>query len=191
MAVEIGDISLQSIHKVSTLESAGFINQPIAGFDGGIKQDYGRPAVRLQIEGIFYGKEAQNKLEELRKLYLKKEPAVFVADIIGQTYASKVLIEELEAVQSASYQEQFSFCIVISEYNEPPSKTSAINSVEDLTALDAAAMGDFMDSLEALSIGNLPELSNPVEPLEGSLNTVKDGVDEFMTSMNDIKSILI
>ena len=61
MPIEIGDITLSRIHKMTTIEQANFASHRIPGLDGNVVQNMGRDSVRLQIEGIYFGDVAPRK----------------------------------------------------------------------------------------------------------------------------------
>ena len=42
---------------------------------------------------------------------------------------------------------------------------------------------------DALSLGSLPELTNPFEPLKGALEPTKQATDGLMTSVGGLKSL--
>src|SRR5215471_3395507 len=120
MPVEVGGIKLYRVHKIVTLEQGAFVYHRIPGLEGNVVQALGRDSVRLQIEGIFYGPEAQDGLEGLREVYKAREPVDFLAEVIGQAYFGQVILERFEVSQLAGEPDQFSYRLVVTEYVKPP-----------------------------------------------------------------------
>ncbi len=119
MAITIGGLTLEDIHKVETAENARFIFHPIPGMNGSVSQNLGRTTVKLLIEGIFYGPQRQQNLNMLRYHYLNRQPLDFITDVVAQAYVGKVIIEFLDVSETAEYPFQFTYCIIISEYVRP------------------------------------------------------------------------
>jgi hypothetical protein len=145
----------------------------VPGLEGSITQILGRDLVRLEIEGIFYGPNASNNLEILRNAYKKREPVDFLADIVGQAYFSQVLLERFEVVQSAEIPEQFSYRLTIAESvsaaRSPATSKTLVNQAVKQQAQNLMQVAALTD---ALNVGLIPELSNPVEPLTGAVQRV-------------------
>ena len=188
MPVEIGGIILNRIHKISTLENADFASHRLPGLDGDIVQNMGRHSVRLCIEGIYYGDEAQDNLETLRDLYKAREPVDFLAEIIGQAYFSQVVLERFEVRQAAQEPNQFSYLLDIKEYVPPPEPESGLDlpGLDDAIGLDAL---DFMGALELPDLLSLPELTNPTEPLGTVLDGVGSTLDSLMGPATDLNGL--
>src|SRR3712207_125241 len=129
MPIQLADLTLRRIHRVATLEEAAFVHHCVPGAEGNVLQNLGRRSVRLQIEGIFYGPEAREDLDGLRALYTAREPVDFIADIVGQTYVSKVALDRLEVVESTVEPDQFSYALTVAEYLEPPAQGNALEAV--------------------------------------------------------------
>lgn len=77
MPIEIAGITLNRIHRITTVEQAGFVRHQVPGLEGNLVQDLGRNSVHLQVEGICYGEEAQDQLEEIRTLYKNAKLWIF------------------------------------------------------------------------------------------------------------------
>ena len=171
MAIELAGITLNRIHKLATLESAGFAGHRIPGLAGTVFQDTGRHSARLLVEGIYYGEKAGEDLEKLRDVYKKREEADFLAEIVGQAYFSQVVIDRLEVFQRAGEPEQFSFRMVLAEYVPPPEPEAGLDfpGVDDLLSLDAL---DFMDMLSLPDLLSVPDFGDPTPPLQGALDSL-------------------
>jgi hypothetical protein len=181
MPIELAGIQLNRIHKIQTLEQGKLVYHQIPGMQGNMVQNLGRESVRLQVRGIFYGANAKKDLEALRKIYKQREPVDFLADVVGQAYFSQVILERFEVVQSAQEPDQFSYILVIAEYI-PPSETKTISGA---SRVDAAIQSDAANFItvatlpDALQIGALPEITNPIEPLKGAINPLKEATNNF------------
>lgn len=174
MPIEIAGIKLNRVHRVVTLEQAALVYHYIPGLEGNVAQDLGRDSVRLQIEGIFYGPKAKEELGKLRDVYKKRQPVDILAEIIGQAYFGQVTLERFEVFQLAAEPDQFSYMLIVAEYVKPPkpATTAGPSSVDQAIAQQAL---DFMDMAalpDALTLGQIPELTNPAEPLSQALGEV-------------------
>jgi uncharacterized protein (DUF2345 family) len=174
MPIEIAGIKLNRVHRVVTLEQAALVYHYIPGLEGNVAQDLGRDSVRLQIEGIFYGPKAKEELEKLRDVYKKRQPVDILAEIIGQAYFGQVTLERFEVFQLAAEPDQFSYMLVVAEYVKPPkpATTAGPSSVDQAIAQQAL---DFMEMAalpDALTLGQIPELTNPAEPLSQALGEI-------------------
>ncbi len=172
MAIELGGIKLRKISRINSLEQAGFVRYRIPGLEGELAQNLGRPAVRLEIEGIFYGQQAQEGLDGLRKMHLDKEPVEFLADIIGKAYFALVVLDRLEVEQDAQAPEQYSYRLEIVEFVKPPEPV-LLNIPEVDTGILQDATG-FMDLVQLPDQMNLPEINDPTVPMQNMLTGVKD-----------------
>jgi hypothetical protein len=189
MTIEIGDIKLNRVHRIVTLETADLISHSIPGKAGNMIQDLGRDSVRLQIHGIFYGAaNASKDLEALRKIYKQREPVDFIAEIVGQAYFSKVIIEQLEVFQLAGEPEQFSYKLAIAE---SPIKTTvtATNNLDAGIQIEASNLINVATIPDALALGYLPEITNPIEPLKGALEPVKAATENLSAATEGLKAI--
>lgn len=182
MPIELANIQLQRVHRIKTLEQAALVHHHVPGLEGNMTQNLGRDSVLLQIEGIFYGANAADDLETLRNAYKKREPVDFLADAVGQAYFSQVVLERFEVAQSAEIPEQFSYRLTIAEYvsaqTSPAASQAAVKQAVKQQAqnlMNVAALPD------ALSMGLIPELTNPVEPLRGA-------VEQIVTALNAIQA---
>jgi hypothetical protein len=190
MPVQIGELTLQRIHRIVTLEEAAFVHHRVPGLEGDVLQNLGRRSVRLQIEGIFYGPEAKDGLDGLRALYTAREPVDFIADVVGQTYVSRVALDRLEVAEAAHDPDQFSYTLTVAEYVEPPQQSTALEAVNQSVQLDAAALLDIATLPEMLSLGSLPDVTNPFVPLKSALEPVAEASKALQSSMSGLKLLL-
>lgn len=191
MPIQIADLTLSRVHRITTLEQSAFVHHRVPGAAGDVLQDLGRRSVRLRIEGICFGPTAKDDLQALRGLYVAREPVDFIADVVGQTYVSRVALDRLEVSDSADDPEQFAWTLTVSEYVEPPPRAdAALDAVDAAIAADAAALMDIATLPDALALGSLPEISNPFEPLSGALAPVAEGAKALDESMAGLKLLL-
>lgn len=172
MAIELGGIKLRKISRINSLEQAGFVRHRIPGLEGELAQNLGRPSVRLEIEGIHYGPDAQEGLDSLRKMHVEKEPVEFLADIIGKAYFALVILDRFEVIQDAQAPDQYSYLLEIVEYVKPPEPV-----LQQIPAVDAGILQDatqFMDLVQLPDQLNLPEISDPTVPMKNMLTGVKE-----------------
>ena len=197
MGIELGGIKLNRVHRIVTIEQADLVSHRVPGMTGNIVQDLGRDSVRLKVSGIFYGAETASKdLEKLRGIYKKREPVDFLAEIVGQAYFSKVIVEKFEVFQLAREPEQFSYTLVIVEYTEASkkqkTKSSEVAKVNKSIKMEAKITMDVATLPDALQLGTLPEITNPIEPLKGALEPIKEAtksLDEVTTGLKAIFGI--
>src|SRR5215213_615238 len=191
MPIQIADLTLNRVHRITTLEQAAFVHHRVPGAGGDVLQDLGRRSVRLRIEGICFGASATKELEQLRGLYVAREPVDFIADVIGQTYVSRVALDRLEVSESADDPHQFSWTLTVSEYVEPPARDgAALEAVEASVKMDAAALLDVATLPDALALGSLPEITNPFVPLNDALTPVAEASTALHESMAVLKILL-
>lgn len=174
--MELGGIALHRIHNMALVEQADFVHHRIPGLDGNVPQNLGRQSVQLRVDGICYGATAREDLERMRGLYLKREPVDFIADLVGQSYIGQVVIDRLDVREVAHEPEQYSYRLLLCEYVEPPQPSQtgpSLDIVNQQIGSDAQALFDIATLPDALSLGSLPELSNPFEPLKGALDQVQ------------------
>ena len=143
----------------------------VPGLDGELAQELGRQSVRLRIEGIFYGEEAEIELAKLRKVYQQKKAVEFLADIIGNAYFAEVLIDQLAIRQKAQEPDQFSYSLVITEYVKPPEAVLLESPAVDLGILSEAQ--SFMDAVRLPGLLDLPEFKDPTKPLDNMLSGLR------------------
>lgn len=196
MSIELGGIKLNRVHRLKTLEQANWVSHQIIGMDGNVVQDLGRDLVRLEINGICYGTEIANQeLETLRQVYKKREPVDFLAEIVGQAYFSRVIIEKFQVTQLAEEPEQFSYIICLTEYPSQVNKTQAktaqnIAKVDKSVKLQAQKNIDIATLPDDLQMGTFLEITNPVEPLKTALDPIKEATQGLNDATSALKAIL-
>jgi hypothetical protein len=180
--IEIGGIQLNRVHRLATLEEAALAAHRIPGLEGSVVQDLGRASVQLQVEGIFYGATAKDDLEALRALYKSREPVDFLAEIVGEAYFSQVVVTRFEVFEVAGSPDELSYVLHVLEYVEPPEPEAAA----DFGAIDASILDDAASFMEAATlpdlIGSIPNITNPLAPLEGAM----DGVEEALSGLGAV-----
>lgn len=190
MPVEIGGIKINRVHKITTLEQAAFVRHHVPGQEGNTLQNLGRDSVQLEIEGIFFGPQAKDNLEKLRGLYVKRQPVDFVAELLGQYFTGKVVLIRLDVAQMAQEPQQFSYSLVLTEYVQPPRQgVAARQAVAKRAKLNAEAALKVAGLPDALSLGSMPEVSNPFVPLNESLEPVRQATDALVQSMDGLKKL--
>lgn len=189
MAIEINGIALKFVHRITTQESGGYVAHHVPGMAGDLSQDLGRSSLSVQIEGIFYGQEISKDLSDLRDTHLKREPVEFLAQVTGQVYAAKVLIDSLKVMETGELPDQYTYQLVVVEYVAPPSTGGLAGdaAVNQLAALEAAQLTDLMELPDMLSLGSIPELSNPVAPLKGALTPVQEASSAVLEAAQGLK----
>lgn len=190
MPIQLGDLTLPRVHRIVTLEQAALVHHRVPGAEGDVLQNLGRRSVRLRIEGIFYGPAAVTELDALRALYTARAPVDFIADVVGRTYVSQVVLERLEVAEQAAEPGEFSFTLTVSEYVEPPRGGNALAAVDAAVQLDAAALLDAATLPDALALGSLPEITNPFVPLRDALTPVADATQTLHESLAGLKMLL-
>lgn len=191
MPIQIAGLTLNRVHRITTLEQSAFVHHRVPGATGDVLQDLGRRSVRLRIDGICFGPTAKDDLQALRGLYVAREPVDFIADVVGQTYVSRVALDRLEVRDSADEPGQFGWTLTVSEYVEPPPRAdAALDAVDASITADAAALMDVATLPDALALGSLPEISNPFEPLSGALAPVAQGARALDDAMAGLKLLL-
>jgi len=191
MTVELGGIRLNRVHQIVTLEQTDLVHHRVPGREGNILQDWGRVSVRLEINGIFYGGTASKQLDALRTIYKQRKPVDFVAEIVGQAYFTKIILERFEVCQIAGEPEQFSYKLAIAEYIPAQEKTPLAESTKpDAGVKTSAANFTTVATLpDALQIGALPLITNPVEPLKGAMNPIVEVTKNLNTVIKDLTDL--
>ncbi|MDZ8263309.1 DNA circularization N-terminal domain-containing protein [Nostoc sp. ChiQUE01b] len=188
MGVKLAGIDLQRVHRIQTLEQNHFVYHRIPGMQGNLVQNLGRDAVRLQIQGIFYGIKAQVSLEALRQVYKEHKPVDFMADVVGQAYFSQVTIEQFQVVQSSQEPDQFSYSLAITEYTPITSQTPTTDIDQNIKK-DAAGFMTAALLPDALQMGAMPEITNPVEPLKPALEPIQETISGLNKSLAELKGL--
>lgn len=148
MAVELGQISLDKLTRVTVSERARIVYHRIPGLAGDLAQVLGRPSVQVRLEGIFFGADAAERLKRMRTLHLAGEPVDFFADAVGEGYFTQVLIAGLQVVQQAGEPDQFTYTCELVEFVKPP---QALAANDFLAKLDGELLNEaagFMDEVQ-------------------------------------------
>jgi hypothetical protein len=191
MPIHVADLTLSRVHRIVTLEEAAFVHHRVPGAEGDVLQDLGRRSVRLRIEGICYGPAARDDLEALRALYTAREPVDFIADVVGQTYVSRVSLDRLEVGEDAVEPGQFSWTLTVTEHVEPPARgAAAAAAVTAGIAADAGALLEIATLPDMLAFGSLPEISNPFMPLRDSLTPVAEAAKGMQSAAAGLRTLL-
>ncbi|NEO76264.1 DNA circularization N-terminal domain-containing protein [Moorena sp. SIO4G3] len=191
MAIELGGIKLNRVHRLVTLEQANLISHRVPGMAGNLVQDLGRDSVFLGISGIFYGSQASKDLEQLRQIYKQRKPVDFIAEIVGRSYFGQVIVERFEVFQLAREPEQFSYTLTIAEYTDPPSSQggAAVAKVDKSIQVKAKNLMDVATLPDALQLGTIPEITNPFQPLKGALEPVQEATKDLDKVTEGLKAI--
>jgi hypothetical protein len=182
----IGDWEIPRIQAIQSLEHRSFVELEIPGRVGSLFQDMNTKPTRIGIWGSLYGDETRNEfLEELRGKFGEGEPVTFVADIVTATEIQYVIIETLNMAENADQADQMDYFIVLQESPPPPAPSDPLGGI-DSDLLDQA--DGFLDSATAAldvidTLGSVPDLGNPVEPLSGLM-------DEFESTTEDLPNLL-
>lgn len=189
MPIEVAGIQLNRIHQVKTLEQGSFIHHRIPGLQGNAIQSIGRNSVCLQLHGIFYGPKAQQDLEALRQVYQNQEAVDFLADIVGQSYFSQVILERFEVVQSTHDPDQFSYVLTITEYVKPANPAPTTAAVDAAIKADAANFMAVATLPDLLQMGALPEVTNPIEPLRSAITPIQTATQALDAATTGLKAL--
>ena len=185
----LGDWEIPRIESIRALEHRTFVEFPVPGRVGSLFQDLNTAPTRLAIAGSLYGDEVRDQfLEDLRGKFQAGEPVTFVADITTATEIQYVIIEELQFAESGRQPDQIDYLILISESPPPPPPPDPLGGI-DTSLLDEA--GNFLDSvtgaLDVLDgLLDLPELSDPTEPLMSTLDGVTSALGELGGITSDL-----
>lgn len=189
MSIEIAKTQLHHIHHLSTLETANWVAHTIPGREGTVTQDLGRASVRLDVRGICYGPQAQADLDRLRQVYKKREAVDFLAEIVGQAYFSQVIIEQIEVVQAAHAPEEFSYRLVVAEFKPIQTAMAKVN-VNKAVKADAANFMKVATLPDALRIGSLPGITNPVAPLQAAIVPIQTATQGIAETTAGLRALL-
>jgi hypothetical protein len=189
MSIELAGIKLNRIHHIETLEQGSFIYHHIPGSQGNVIQNMGRDSVCLQLYGIFYGARAQQDLEALRRVYQQQKAVDFLADIVGQSYFSQVIVDRFEVVQSTRDPEQFSYRLTINEYVKLSDSLATSAKVDAAIKADAANFLAIATLPDLLQMGALPEVTNPIVPLTGAIAPIQSATQTLDAATTGLKAL--
>ena len=190
MSIELAGIKLNRVHHIQTLEQGSFIYHYIPGLQGNVAQNMGRDSVCLQLQGIFYGPRAQQDLEAMRRVYQQQKSVDFLADIVGQSYFSQVIVDRFEVVQSARDPEQFSYRLTLTEYVKLSYQPANSAMVDAAIKADAANFLVIATLPDLLQMGALPEVTNPIAPLTGAIAPIQVATQALDAATKGLKALL-
>lgn len=187
----IGQWEVPRIERIETLEERRIARLPVPGLLGDIQQDLGAASLLVEIQGSLHGDEARDDfLQQLRGSFRAGDPVSFAADITTAAELDRVLIDELELHEVGGSADGFRYRIVLREYVEPPPPPPA---VDDL----GADLGPDIDNLASLGLqglglpdllGEVPNISNPVPPLQPALQAVQSATSQVPSLLQGLKS---
>jgi len=191
MGVEVGKISLENLTRVSVEERPHIVHHAIPGLEGNLAQVMGRASVQVNLEGIFYGADAADRLKDLRKLHLAGDPVDFFADTVGEGYFAQVIISRLDVSQRAGEPDQFSYRCQLVEYVKPPEPavTSPLAGI-DSDLLDQAS--GFMDDVQngLAQVASLASLLTNAPSFGDPTGRLKDMPKDFTKNAGDTSDAL-
>jgi len=187
----IGQWEVPRIERIETLEERRIARLPVPGLLGDIQQDLGAASLTVEICGSLQGDEARDDfLQSLRDSFRAGDPVSFAADITNAADLDQVLIDELQLEEVAGAADSFHYRIVLREYVEPPAPPAPADDLGlDLGAdLDGlASLG--LDGLNLPDVlGGLPDISNPVPPLQPALQAVQSATAQVPDLLQGLKS---
>jgi hypothetical protein len=188
----IGQWEVPRIERIETLEERRIARLPVPGLLGDIQQDLGAASLRVAIAGSLQGDEVRDDfLQSLRESFRAGDPVSFAADITNAAELDRVLIDELALEEVNDSAAGFHYRVVLREYVEPPQPPAP---VDDL----GADLGGELDGLASLGLdglnlpdvlGGLPDISNPVPPLQPALQGVQSATAQVPTLLQGLKSV--
>jgi hypothetical protein len=182
----LGDWEIPRIASIRTLERRSFAEFEVPGRAGSLFQDLDAAPARVAISGSLYGDEDRDGfVEELRGKFRAGEPVTFVADILTATEVRYVIIEAMRLQESGVRPDQTDYLFVLRESPPPPPPPDPLGGL-DSGLLDQA--DGFLDSVTGAldvidTLGTVPDIGNPVEPLSGLL-------DDFESATTDLPDVL-
>lgn len=190
----IGDWEVPSIEKIATSESRRIARVPIPGLAGDLQQDLGSHSLMVEIRGSLQGDEARDQfLESLREPFLAGEPVAFTADILTATEIDQVLIEALDLEEVNEWADSFRYRIVLREFVEPPAPPGPIDDLGSELGDELSDLADLgLDGLELPDLlGTIPDLANPVEPIQPAMDGVAAATQGLQVPLRDLRTALL
>jgi hypothetical protein len=188
----IGQWEVPRIERIETLEERRIARLPVPGLLGDIQQDLGAASLTVEISGSLQGDEARDDfLQTLRESFRAGDPVSFTADITNAAELDQVLIDELALEEVNDAADSFRYRIVLREYVEPPQPPAP---VDDL----GADLGVDLDGLASLGLdglnlpdllGGIPDISNPVPPLQPALQAVQSATAQVPSLLGGLKAV--
>jgi hypothetical protein len=139
MTVRVGKVEFTGVQNIRTEEARILVEQRVPDQQGASFQDLGRDPVTIVMDGVLFGEQVLEALEELRRAQADAEPLPFAADIAVGTDLTDVIIEDVKLRQLAGYRDRYSFALRLREHLEPPQPADAsLAAVNDGVAADGA-----------------------------------------------------
>ena len=190
----IGSWEVPRIERIATREQRRITRLAIPGLEGDLQQELGASSLAIEITGSLHTDEARDQfLESLRGPFRAGDPVTFTADITTATELEQVLVEALDVEEVAGSPDSFRYRIVLRQYVEPPAPPPPIDELgAELDAdLDLLA-GLGLDGLELPDLlGDLPTLSNPVEPIQPALEGVRTATEGLTSLLGGLRDRLL
>jgi hypothetical protein len=198
MALEIAGVAMDQLVSIEASETARFARHPVPGMSGELAQDLGRPSVRINVRGIFYGSDAADRLKQLRGYLLDRTPVDFVCELTGQGYFSQVMVDHLEVAQRAGRPDEFDYECVVTEYVPPPPPPAASGlGGLDLGILDEAAsmLDDAQNALAQVAgladlLSGAADFGNPTTRLPSMLDAFSGAAGGAGSTLSGIGKLL-
>jgi hypothetical protein len=186
----IGGWEVPRIERIESRERRRLARLPVPGLLGDIQQDLGAFSLAVEIVGSLQGDEARDDfLNAVREQFRAGDPVSFVADITTATELDQVLIEELEVEEVNEWAGSFRYRIVLREYVEPPEPPAPLDDLGldlGLELDDLASLG--LDGLGLPDLlGDIPDLADPVAPLQPALEGVKAATAQVPQLLDGLK----
>jgi hypothetical protein len=188
----IGEWQVPSIERIDTVEGRRIARLSVPGLLGDIQQDLGAASLMVAISGSLQGDEARDDfLQKLRESFRAGDPVSFAADITNAAELDRVLIDELELQEVNDYADGFRYRIVLREYVEPPAPPAP----SDDLGLDLGGELDDLASvgLDGLNLpdllGGVPDVANPVPPLQGALGAVQSATQQVPDLLQGVSKV--
>ena len=113
---------LNTVLNLNVSEKREIVEHRIPGMEGGVLQDMGRSPVKIDFEGMVYGKDSTDVLKELRSKFKAGKPMPFTSDLTAVTDITQVIIEDLEIFDVSGSPQNYKYRIKLREYIPPKKK---------------------------------------------------------------------
>ena len=198
MPLEIAGVVLDQLVSIEASEGARLARHAVPGLNGEYVQDFGRPSVRIQVRGIFYGDNASERLGTLRGHLNERTPVDFLCEITGEGYFTQVMLDHLNVAQRAGRPNEFEFECLVTEYvPPPPPPASNPLGALDTGILDEAAglMDDIQNGLAQVAglaslLSGAADFGNPTTRLPSMLTSFTDAAGGAPDAVSGIGSEL-
>jgi hypothetical protein len=122
---------LRSVFNIGITDKRQIVEHKIPGLEGGVLQDLGRVPVRISFEGIIYGEDAKEALEEIRAKFKTGEPVPFSSDLSGVAEVTQVLIEDFQVEDEGGVTNRYRYFLSLREYVPPPPEEESAPSQDE------------------------------------------------------------